>query len=151
MKITASKSQTAIARFMADKFTTALSIAPPASRVGYIFLVFLIVRAYFDRPQDLGLVRQEITFLQLFWLAFPLSLYVDFWIFVPLGVIDYLLGGLLSTTVSGRRELDDIVVLLLGAVNAVAGYYQWFTLVPRFVKKVGPHIRSAYEGLFGRG
>jgi len=137
-----------VAGSMATRLARAAILALWLLKIGYVCLVFFIAWEYYVRPQDGGVLRQEITFLHFFWLAFPLSVYVDFWILMPLIALDYLLGGSLSATVSGRREIGDIFVLLVGCVNAVAGYHQWFTIVPRWIKKTMPYIRSLYLKLF---
>ncbi len=119
---------------MANKFPKVGIIVRRFLRIGYVLVVLAIAWAYYFRPQDAGFIKQEITLLHLFALAFPLSLFVDFWILAPLIALDYFLGGFLSSATSGRI-FNHYFVFLLGGVNAVIGYYQWFTVVPRLMKK----------------
>lgn len=131
--------------FMENKIIARIKVAAlPAMKVAYWLLVLAIAWAYVVRPQDAGFVRQEITLLHLFLIGFPFSLFVNFWILVPLIGLNYLFDGFLSTATTGR-VFDHYFVFVLGGVNAVAGYHQWFTLAPRFVKKISPTLRAGFK------
>lgn len=126
---------------MENKFEKAKTTIVTSLKIGYVFMVLVISWSYLAMPQDAGFARQQIAFLRLFALSFPASLFVDFWVLAPPLTANYFLGGFLANLTEGV-VFKHCFVFFIGAVNAIAGYRQWFIICPRLIKKARLFIHS---------
>jgi hypothetical protein len=101
-------------------------------KIFYFIIVSVIFFEYISRPQDAGISRQLVTLTHLFFIGFPLTLFVDFYIFAPLALLDYMFG---LKDIYPSRGFDNCILLLIGFINVAAGYHQWFTIIPNIISR----------------
>lgn len=102
-------------------------------KFGYVSAFFFVLYVYLCKTQDSGFVRQQVALLSFFVLAFPVSIFVYFWIVLPLLIVNYFLPSM-SHYMVGGTIFDDIFILFTGLANGRAGYRQWFVLFPKIIR-----------------